>query len=46
MRTFEYRSANPVAHLLAWAAFSMSGPREWFGVAPEIISCNLISETI
>ena len=41
---FEYRSVNTVAHLLARAAFSMSGPMEWHSTAPEFIRCNLIYE--
>lgn len=35
------RSANTVAHRLAQSAYSMSGPREWIGAAPDFISCNL-----
>lgn len=38
---FVSRSANSVAHRLAQAAYSMSGPREWIGAAPDFISCNL-----
>lgn len=41
---FEYRSANNVAHLLARAAFSMSGLMEWYQTAPDFIRCNLILE--
>ncbi|KAL8156414.1 hypothetical protein AgCh_001488 [Apium graveolens] len=38
---FASRSANSVAHVLAQAAYSMSGPTEWFSSAPDFISCNL-----
>lgn len=41
---FVSRSANSVAHALAQAARSMSGPMEWFDTAPEFISCNLALE--
>lgn len=41
---FEYRSANIVAHFLARAAVSMSGPLECYHTTPEIIRCNFISE--
>lgn len=43
---FVSRSANMVAHLLAQAAYSMSGPREWFNTAPDFISCNLDLEAL
>ena len=43
---FAHRSANEVAHRLARASHSMSGFREWSGVAPEflvdVISYDLI----
>lgn len=42
----EYRSVNVVAHMLARAAFSMSGLREWYYNAPENIRCNLISDAL
>ncbi|XP_074328478.1 uncharacterized protein LOC141666388 [Apium graveolens] len=38
---FASRSANSVAHVLAQAAYYMSGPTEWFSAAPDFISCNL-----
>ncbi|XP_074374530.1 uncharacterized protein LOC141714933 [Apium graveolens] len=34
---FTYRSANSVAHTLAKAAHSISGPQEWLNTAPEVI---------
>lgn len=43
---FVSRSANMVAHLLAQAAYSSTGPREWFDTAPDFISCNLALEAI
>lgn len=42
---FEYRYANNVAHMLARAECSMSDLQEWYYTAPELIRCNLISET-
>lgn len=41
---FENRSANRVAHVLAQAAYSMSGPMEWVDTAPDFLLCNLISD--
>lgn len=39
---FFHRSANNiVAHLLAQAEYSMSGPQEWCYTAPNFIACNL-----
>ncbi|KAL8156219.1 hypothetical protein AgCh_001348 [Apium graveolens] len=40
---FARRSANRVAHLLAQATYSRSGPMEWYDTAPDFI-CNLIEE--
>lgn len=42
--SFAFRSANRVAHELAKAAYSMSGPTEWLCNAPEFIICNLDSD--
>lgn len=41
---FVRRSANQVAHVLAQASYSMSGPMEWIDAAPDFILCNLISD--
>ena len=43
---FVNRSANSVAHKLAQAAYSMSGPHEWLYTAPDFIMCNLALEAI
>ena len=43
---FVHRSANNVAHLLAKAAYSMSGLQEWVHTGPEIITCILASEEV
>lgn len=40
---FDHRSANKAAHMLAQAAYSVSGPVEWCNAAPEFI-CNLVEE--
>lgn len=42
---FVHRSANNVAHLLAKAAYSVSGCQEWYSIAPEFIACNIDSES-
>ncbi|XP_074342772.1 uncharacterized protein LOC141680445 [Apium graveolens] len=41
---FKNRSTNQVAHVLAQAAYSMTGPMEWIDIAPEFLLCNLISD--
>ena len=43
---FASQSANSIAHELARAAHSMSGPMEWFNTAPDFISCNIDLESL
>lgn len=43
---FVYRSANRVAHELAKAAHSMSGPGEWFVTPPDFINHVLDNDII
>lgn len=43
---FVNRYANMSAHMLAQAAYSKSGPREWLVNPPDFIICNLILEAI
>lgn len=38
---FVHRFANSVTHMLVQAAYSMSGLREWYNIAPDFTLCNL-----
>ena len=41
---FVPRSANNVAHEIARATYSSSGPREWYDTPPEFILCNILMD--
>lgn len=41
---FAYRSTNSAAYLLARAAYSLSGPKEWLNTAPSFIDCTIAIE--
>lgn len=43
---FTNRSANDVAHRLAWVAYSMSDVKEWINTPPDFIYESLVYDSI